>query len=312
MFGWGQRNGIGQVVSAACGKDCKWDPESLLGILKLRGNVSQDMANGLGLKLVNMKSDLMEQTGQSHQPTDSTLPEKVYSITGGASGNGLATAKLLAREGAAAIWIADVQAELFDKARSELNETNNNTKIYLDRVDVGDSAQVHQWVQRMVSESGGIHGSANAAGIVDPVLPMGRRGTGSRPPYGRGVATHLSLRAMLKMEKVSNPAIVNVASIAALTTGMGGYAYGASKAACDYFNQSVAKDGFGRVLGINSVLPGPTLTPLSKDRATNGINGRRGTTPIYPEDVARTIVWLLSEHSFTVNGASVPVGQGRP
>lgn len=64
---------------------------------------------------------------------------------------------------------------------------------------------------------------------------------------------------MLKMEKVSNPAIVNVASIAALTTGMGGYAYGASKAACDYFNQSVAKDGFGRVLGINSVLPGELL-----------------------------------------------------
>ncbi|KAI6355241.1 hypothetical protein MCOR25_008283 [Pyricularia grisea] len=126
---------------------------------------------------------------------------------------------------------------------------------------------------------------------------------------------------MLKMEKGSNPAIVNVASIAALTTGMGGYAYGASKAACDYFNQSVAKDGFGRVLRINSVLPGPTLTPLLKvglgawsdeDRATNGINGRRGTTPIYPEDVARTIVWLLSEHSLTVNGASVPVGQGRP
>ncbi|TLS25367.1 hypothetical protein PpBr36_06906 [Pyricularia pennisetigena] len=267
-------------------------------------------------------------------PNVLNIAGRVYSITGGASGIGLATAHLLAREGAAAIWIADVQTDLFDKVRAELNDTNKDTKIYLDKIDVGDSAQVDQWVQRIVEESGGIHGSANVAGGGDPMPPMG----GEVPALlsltddawrrifrlnadGTMYCTRAQVRAMVKMDKGSHPAIVNVGSIASLVPGAGGYAYGASKVACDYFSQNVAKDIFPTGLRINCVLPGMTLTPLLQSTmGPNPAEKFQGNTAIdaskmsliSAEDVARTIVWLMSEHSLTVNGASVTVGQGRP
>ncbi|KAH8842766.1 hypothetical protein MCOR27_011480 [Pyricularia oryzae] len=259
---------------------------------------------------------------------------RVFSITGGASGIGLATAQLLARNGAAAIWIADVQSELFDKVRKKLNDINQNTKIYLDKVDVGNSAEVDQWVQRIVAESGGLHGAANVAGVAATY----RHTDGEQPSTlemdddewrrvfrvnadGVMYCTRAQVRAMVKMDKGSNPAIVNVSSLAATKASATLLAYAASKAACAHFTQCVAKDLAGRGLRINSVLPGGVWTPMvmkaigiSPDSADDAdpvevAAQAQNAGCILPEEAAEAIVWLLSENCLQLNGIAVPIGE---
>ncbi|KAH9428278.1 hypothetical protein MCOR02_011763 [Pyricularia oryzae] len=257
----------------------------------------------------------------------------VYSITGGASGIGRATAHLLARHGAAAIWIADKQTSVFDQVRKEIKEINQDTEVYLEDVDVGDNAQVQDWVQRIIKTSGALHGSANAAGI-----PQKAYTGGSRPAIliesdqewerilrvnldGVKYCTRAQVEAMLSMDKGSHPAIVNVTSVVAFTHNAGTYAYQVSKAACEHFTKALANDVGKYGIRVNSVLPGSTLTPMTKVFFGDIPEGKfeetmeaygLPPTPLQPEDVARVIVWLLSENSLDVNGVGLPVGGSEP
>ncbi|TLD19103.1 hypothetical protein PspLS_09831 [Pyricularia sp. CBS 133598] len=270
-------------------------------------------------------------------PLGINMAGRVFAITGGASGIGLATAELLARHGAAAIWIADMQTGLFDKTQKQLNDINKDTEVYLDKVDVSDSAQVEQWVERIVTKSGVLHGALNSAGIAYPFGPIG----GEEPAIlkedtelwrrvlninleGTVYCTKAEVQAMLKMAKGSNPAIVNVASMAAINHHVGAFAYGSSKAAVTHFSQTMSNDVAVHGLRVNCVLPGAVYTPMlessvglaapkgGKDNATATASSGHQAQGIYPEDVARVIVWLLSEHSLTVNGVNLPVGGGQP
>lgn len=55
-------------------------------------------------------------------PLEINMAGRVFAITGGASGIGLATAELLARHGAAAIWIADMQTSVFETVQKHLSD----------------------------------------------------------------------------------------------------------------------------------------------------------------------------------------------
>ncbi|KAF5682672.1 oxidoreductase [Fusarium circinatum] len=232
---------------------------------------------------------------------------RVFSVTGGASGMGLATATFLARHGAAAVWIADPQTARFDHARKEITAANSSTDVHLEAVDVSDSKQ---------PMSLKIPNGPNLLGETDDVW----RRIMSVNLDGVMYCTRAQVRAMLGMEKGSNPAIVNVSSMGAITHGGALYAYATSKAGCEHFTRNVAKDVFPYGIRINGVLPGNTTTPMSdqffeglpqemRDQAMAKIGL---SSNIQPEDIARAVVWLLSENSLTVNGVSLPVGEGAP
>jgi chanoclavine-I dehydrogenase len=94
---------------------------------------------------------------------------RIFSIIGDASGMGFATAALLTEHGAKAIWIADLQIQLFDSVRTKLSAINPAVEIHLDKVDVSKSDEVDAWVDKIVEESGALHGAANIAGLPEPV-----------------------------------------------------------------------------------------------------------------------------------------------
>ncbi|KAF5715316.1 hypothetical protein FMUND_6914 [Fusarium mundagurra] len=254
------------------------------------------------------------------------LTGRVFSVTGGASGMGLATATLLARHGAAAVWIADPQTARFDSARAQITAANSSTDVHLEAVDVSDSKQVDSWIERIVSKSGGLHGSANVAGLPQTLkIPNGPNLLGETDDLWRKImsvnldgvmyCTRAQVRAMVSMEKGSNPAIVNVSSMGAINHGGALYAYTTSKAGCEHFTRNAAKDVFPYGIRINGVLPGNTTTPMS-DQFFEGlpqemrdqIMEKAGlSSSIQPEDIARAVVWLLSENSLTVNGEEIIV-----
>lgn len=92
-----------------------------------------------------------------------SLDGKVFAITGGASGIGFATAKILARRGAT-ICIGDVDSNAMQQAEAYFVQQQNRHAIT--RVDVSERPQVDQWIEGIVKQFGRLDGAANVAGII--------------------------------------------------------------------------------------------------------------------------------------------------
>jgi NAD(P)-dependent dehydrogenase (short-subunit alcohol dehydrogenase family) len=112
-------------------------------------------------------------------------------------------------------------------------------------------------------------------------------------------------------------AIVNVSSVAATLGSPNEYIdYAASKGAIDTLTVGLAKEVALEGVRVNGVRPGVIATgihasggePDRVERVKAAVPMRRGGTP---EEVARAILWLLSEESSYCTGASIDVSGGR-
>lgn len=92
-----------------------------------------------------------------------SMDGKVITLTGAASGIGLATAKLLASKGAR-LSLADVQSSLLDAAVAEITAAGGT--VIGTVVDVRDRKQVDAWIQKTVDKWGKLDGVANVAGVI--------------------------------------------------------------------------------------------------------------------------------------------------
>ncbi|KAL4866564.1 hypothetical protein BDV12DRAFT_187330 [Aspergillus spectabilis] len=253
---------------------------------------------------------------------------KVFAITGGASGMGAATACLLAERGAGAICIGDVVAKNLDKIEASIKEISPSTKVRCQIVDVSSSESVDEWINDIIATFGDLHGVANVAGLPQPIggrgIPAILEETDDAWDKIMGVnldgvfyCTRAAVRAMKELPSGSDRAIVNVASMASLQHNPDAYAYRTSKAGCAHFTQSVAKDTRALGIRVNCISPGVTNTPMldkffvASDEVKKGYLSS-GWTSMRPDDVARVIVWLLSEDSISVFGSNINVGAGVP
>ncbi|KAE8331431.1 short chain dehydrogenase/oxidoreductase CpoX2 [Aspergillus sergii] len=254
------------------------------------------------------------------------LTGKVFTITGGASGMGAATAKLLAQRCASAICIADRQMTPFAALREEINKINPETKVMATELDVTSSYAVAHWVDRVVTSFGRLDGCANVAGVAQPVgqrqRPTILEETDETWKRTMGVnidgvmyCTREQIRAMLKLPREPRT-IVNVSSMASLIHTPDAYAYSASKRSCASFSTSVSKDVHDFGIRVNTVSPGATLTPMMgqffKDEVRDAALDGLGMDLLEPSDIARAIVYLLTEDSAKITGANLPVGLGLP
>jgi len=240
------------------------------------------------------------------------LAGKLSFVTGGGSGIGRAACQLLAREGAKVV-VADVS----DAKEDTLGMLGGKDHLSV-RVDVSCEDSVNAALNKVTKHYG--HPPSiivNSAGILrDNFLLNVPLADFKRVLDVNLTGTFLVTKAACKelVDTKLSGSIVNIASIVGVTGNLGQSNYSASKAGVEAFTKTVAKEMGRNGIRCNAVVPGFIVSPMTdtvpdkvKDMFKKSIAlGRLGN----PEEVAEVIVFLASDKSSYVNGASIHVTGG--
>ncbi|XDG01901.1 hypothetical protein ABKA04_001516 [Annulohypoxylon sp. FPYF3050] len=241
-----------------------------------------------------------------------TLEGKVFAITGGASGIGLATAQILSKRGGI-VCVADVDPVAMSKADEYF--TNQNASFLITKVDISKRDEVDSWIDSIVQKYGRLDGAANVAGIIGKHHGVREVADLDDDEWHKIIAVNLTgtmycLRAELR-KIADGGSIVNVASIHGLQGFAKHGAYDASKHGVIGLTKAAAKENGKREVRVNAVAPGSIYTPLmEKDWKIHNRSpdapfddaaafGRLGTA----EECGNVIVFLLSPESKYVSGS---------
>ena len=181
---------------------------------------------------------------------------KVIAITGGASGIGLATSKLLASRGAR-ISIADLHPEL-DNVAKLISDSTGNSDVMAVKVDIRDTASVKSWIEQTVAKFGRLDGAANIAGVFGA---SDDKTVAEEDEKNWQFMLDVNLTGLMHCLREEVPhinaggSVVNAASILS-TRGWGGAAaYSASKHGVVGLTKSVAKEVGKNGVRVNCIAP---------------------------------------------------------
>lgn len=243
---------------------------------------------------------------------------KVALVTGAAGGMGAATARLMAREGAKAVVIADMLKNEGEAVAAEIAKAGGTARYV--PLDVTDEAAWQKTVDDVVAVHGGLDVLVNNAGISGSAEQdlydtaawhrlMGINATGVFLGMKYGIA------AMQKGKRRGS--VINLSSI----SGIVGQAYihvgyNASKGAVRLMTKAAAAQHGREGIRVNSVHPGlmppmrtsgRTADPEQRAKTLKGVPlGRAGEV----DEVAYAILFLASDESSYVTGAELVVDGG--
>jgi NAD(P)-dependent dehydrogenase (short-subunit alcohol dehydrogenase family) len=241
---------------------------------------------------------------------------KVLLVTGGSRGIGAATARLAAADGYAV-------ALNYVRDREAAENLAGEIKGMAIQADVAVEADVVRMFGEIDRRVGRLTALVNNAGVVDRGTRVEQIGAERIARMfainvtGSFLCAREAIKRMSTRHGGGGGAIVNVSSIAAKLGGAGEYVdYAASKGAIDTFTLGLAKEVGPEGIRVNAVRPGIIRTEIHEASGDPARVDRIGATaPLgragEPEEVARLIVWLLSEAASYMSGALVDVSGGR-
>lgn len=252
------------------------------------------------------------------------LNGKVAIVTGGGTGIGAATARLLAKNKAHVVVTSELDAAAMQHVVDEIIAAGGKASAV--RCDITDRAQVTALVEGVEREHGRIDALIQCAGVCffGPIEEMSAQKIDLM--FGVNVIGAISLiqAALPAMKRAGGGSIVNIASGAAVL-GVNEFAvYAASKAAIQHFTRTLAPELRRTNIRVNSVGPGSVRTPMlgfTSDELTPeqeaGMVRREarsaspyGNAMLEPDDIAQVVLFLCSDAARALHGSFVLADQG--
>jgi NAD(P)-dependent dehydrogenase (short-subunit alcohol dehydrogenase family) len=245
------------------------------------------------------------------------MPRPVLLIAGGSRGIGAATARMAAERGydVAVNYVrnSDAAADVVDAVK---NSGGKSVAIKGDMTKEDDIVRVFDETTRQLGRithfvhSAGIGGKNSrldiaTADTIREVIDVNL--------FGTLICAREAVRRMSTAHGGKGGSIVLLSSIAALTGGATEYVfYAAAKGGVDAFTNGLAREVVKEGIRVNAVRPGPTRTDIHEPGRLDRIApllpmGRPGE----PEEIAETVLFLLSDAASYVTGAVLNVSGGR-
>lgn len=239
------------------------------------------------------------------------IQDKVFIVTGGASGLGAGTVKMLAEKGAKVV-IADLQDEAGKVLANELGQTYVHCDV--------TSAEDGQKVVNTALELGPLFGLVNCAGVAPAARTVGREAPHDLDLFKKVVDINLigtfnmcrlAAFAMSKNEPeptTERGVIINTASVAAFDGQIGQAAYAASKAAVAGMTLPIARDLSRTGIRCVTIAPGIFGTPMIFGMPQEVQDSLAASIPFpsrlgRPEDYAKLVFSIIDNEM--LNGETI-------
>ena len=196
------------------------------------------------------------------------IQDKVFLITGGASGLGAAAAEALVAAGAKVV-LADIDAQLLSERSDALGASAHGLVT-----DVRDETAAQAAVKAAVERFGGLHGLVNCAGVASGEKILGRQGPHGLDSFSKVIGLNLigsfnmlrlAAEAMGRGEpdgEGNRGVIINTASVAAYDGQIGQCAYAASKGGVVAMTLPAARELARHGIRVMTIAPGVFETPM--------------------------------------------------
>lgn len=242
------------------------------------------------------------------------LEGKIAVVTGGARGIGKAISQTLAKEGAHVI-LCDLDYKSAQRTANDIQ--NQGFAASAVKMDVSCSEEVKKVFEDILSKYARVGILINNAGISsltpfediseeewDKVISVNLKGT--------FLCSQAVMRAMISQR---GGKIVNIASLAGKVGGiLVGAHYSAAKAGIICLTKSLAKRMAPYGVNVNAVAPGPIKTKMTDSWPENEKEKFRRSIPLghfgNPEDVAETVLFLVSDRARFITGEIIDVNGG--
>jgi NAD(P)-dependent dehydrogenase (short-subunit alcohol dehydrogenase family) len=242
-------------------------------------------------------------------------------VTGGSRGIGAATARLAAARGYAVCVNYRSDAAAAESVVAELVRAGGRALAV--QADVAIEADVDRLFKTCDAHLGRLSALVNNAGILETQMRVEEMDAGRLQRVlavnvtGAFLCARAAVKRMSTKHGGTGGAIVNLSSRAALLGAAGEYVdYAASKAAVDTLTIGLAKEVAMEGIRVNAVRPGIIKTAI---HASGGEPGRvdrvKASVPMQrggeADEVAKAILWLLSDEASYTTGAFIDVSGGR-
>ena len=250
----------------------------------------------------------------------SRLDDKTAIVTGGASGIGGAIAKKFAANGAR-VWIVDLDPAQSEAVADQAKKQGGRAECAV--CDVSDQAQVAAAFQQ-IFQSGPVQILVNSAGIAH----IGNLESTSAADFEKVFRVNVMgiyncMQACIGHLKANGGgAILNMASVSALTGLKDRFAYSTSKGAVVSMTYSVAKDYLPFNIRCNCISPARVHTPFVDGYLARNYPGQEKemfeklsrVQPIgrmgEPEEIAALAQFLCSDEAGFITGVNYPIDGG--
>ena len=238
------------------------------------------------------------------------LTGKTALVTGGGRGIGRAICEIFAAEGAHVV-AADVDVDAAREVVDGLPTTGSALQM-----DVASSQSVQEGIQRVLHEFGCLHILVNNAGITRDGLLMRMR----EEDWDLVLSVNLKgafnccKAAVRPMMKARWGRIVTISSVVGLNGNPGQANYSASKAGVLGLTKTLARELASRNITVNAVAPGFIATEMTDKLSAEARQAMLSQVPLgrpgTPEDVARAVLFLVSDEAAYITGQVIQVNGG--